>query len=195
MSTQVKEPAVTGQIEPIHASNSTLLQILDARDEHARALHELLGELQGDLSDEGAAQIIDDWLAERDRPLKQKLDGYGSVIRERESLAVARRAEAERLNALARADENTVKRLKDRLRWFFEAESITSLETPRFKFSIAQNGGLAPLLVYALPEDLPGKFQKVVISPNNEKIRAALEAGEQLTYAELGPRGHHLRVR
>lgn len=159
------------------------------------ALDALLYEVGGDVTDEQANAAITEWLQENRLALREKLDGYGAKIRERELLAKARREEADRIYALAKTDEALVERLKERLKWFFETEGIDRLETDRFKFSLATNGGKAPLKVYELPENLPDEFQKVNVAPDNERIRAALEAGRKLPWAEIGERGRHIRLR
>jgi hypothetical protein len=179
---------------------STLLEIADERAVHLTALEDLLFEVGGDVTDEEAAAAIDAWLAEADAPLKQKLDAYASVIRERELKAAARKAEADRVAALARTDANAVARLKERLKYFFESEGLQKIETDRFKFSISGNGGLAPVIVHVDPEQLPEWAQRKTVTADIEAIRGEIETRkatgkDPLPFAEIGPRGTHLRVR
>jgi hypothetical protein len=174
---------------------STLLDIADERAEHLNALEELLFELGGDVTDEEAAAAIDAWLAEADVPLKQKLDGYGAVIRERELKAAARKSEADRLAALASTDSATVKRLKERLKWFFEAEGLEKLETDRFKFSLDANGGKAPILIHVAPESLPEWAKRITVTADTEALRGEIESGGTVEGVELGERGRHIRIR
>ena len=91
-------------------------------------------------------------------------------------------------------DANGAKRLKDRLLLFFQAHGIKSLETPRFRVGVQLNGGVAPLVI-ANPNDVPEDYCKVKVEPDNQSIRAALEAGTQLPFAKLGERGYSLRIR
>lgn len=162
-----------------------------------QALNDLLVELEGDISDPAVAEAIDGWLNETSTALDKKLDGYGALIREREAKAAARKAEAQRLLDLAKTDENTVKRLKERLQFFFDANGITKQETARFKFSVVANGGKLPLIINEglAPEDVAEGWQKQVISFDNEAIREALEAGNELSFARLGERGSSLRIK
>ena len=64
-----------------------------------------------------------------------------------------------------------------------------------FSFNIQKNGGLQPLVIDGLLEDIPGRFlipQPPV--PNNEAIRALLE-NKAVEWAHLEPRGESLRIR
>lgn len=174
----------------------TLLEVRDERDAHLRALEDLLSEVGGDVTEAEAEAAIDAWLKEADAPLQAKLDGYGVVIREFELRAAARKAEADRIAALANTDANNSRRLKERLRWFFEAEGIDKIETSRFKFALASNGGKAPVILHCEPEALPEWAKRVTVTPDMEAIRGEIETrGESLEFAEIGERGKHLRIR
>lgn len=158
------------------------------------ALAALLYEVGGDVSEDEAAAAIDGWLRETDEALRSKLDRYAALIRETESAASTRRAEADRLDALAKADEETVKRLKARLQWFLEDQELDRYETSRFKITLAVNGGHLPVRVSLPPEHLPQQFQRVTVAADIDAIRTALQQGP-LDFAEFGERGHHLRIR
>lgn len=173
----------------------TLLEIGDERARHMEALEALLTEIGGDVSDEDVDAALTAWLAEADAPLKDKLDAYGAVIREKELRAAARNAEAERLGGLAAVDLNAVKRMKDRLRWFFEAHELQKVETDRFRFTLASNGGKAPIdLAVKDASKLPEWARRVKVEPDLEAIRSRLERGEELEFASLAERGRHLRI-
>jgi hypothetical protein len=98
---------------------------------------------------------------------------------------------------LAQADENRAKLLKQRLQWFFETHNLKSVETARYKLSLAKNGGKAPLILdeNVPATQLPERFRRVSIDADIIAIRQALEAGEQLGFAQLGDRGQSLRIR
>lgn len=175
--------------------STTLLEIRDERATHIAALEELLYDVGGDITEEEAAAAIDAWLAEADAPLKVKLDGYGSVIRERELKAAARKEEAARIAALAQTDANIAKRLKERLQWFFQEEGIEKMETDRFKFTLANNGGKAPILVSVPVDQLPAWAQRVTVTADTEALRGEIEAGNAIEGVEIGERGRHMRIR
>jgi hypothetical protein len=145
------------------------------------ALEDLLTEVGGELPDEVAEAAIDAWLEETGTATREKVDNYCGLIRELESRAAARKAEA--------------KRLKSRLLWFFEAHQLKTLETARFRVTAAQNGGLAPLIISVPLEEVPDEFIEFVRKPMNPMIRELLEAGERLPFAELGERGKSIRIK
>ncbi len=159
---------------------------------------EHLNGLLDDLSDDIQQQeLLNQWFetlgTERDR----KLDGYAAAIAEMQARAEVRKAEAKRLMELAAVDENRARLLKERLKWFFETHKLKTVETPRYRLSLAKNGGRSPLILKdeLLPQELPERFQQVSVSPNTTAIRAALEAGEELDFAQLGERGTSLKIK
>ena len=159
------------------------------------ALESLLTEMGGELPDEVAEAAIDSWLEETGTATKDKVDAYCGLIRELEARRDARKAEAQRLEHRANVDWNAILRLKARLLAFFETHQIKTLETPRFRVTAAQNGGLAPLIITAPLEEIPDEFIEFVRKPMNPMIRELLEGGEKLPFAELGPRGRSIRIR
>jgi hypothetical protein len=159
------------------------------------ALEELLTEVGGELADGEAEAAIDAWLEETGTATREKVDNYCGLIRELESRAAARKAEAKRLAERSNIDASAVDRLKSRLLWFFEAHQLKTLETARFRVTAAQNGGLAPLIISAPLEEIPDEFIEFVRKPMNPMIRELLEAGERLPFAELGERGKSIRIK
>jgi hypothetical protein len=173
----------------------TLFQIGDS----LTALDNLLAECGGEITDAEAEAAIDEWLAETNTMLETKVDGYAALIREYESRSEAREVEARRLMALAGSDGNNAKRLKARLKSFFEAHGIAKLETPRFRVSIQANGGFLPLIVPPAWErdaaEAPEAFQKRVIELDKKAIREAIRNDEETYGAALGEPGTHLRIK
>lgn len=173
----------------------TLFEIAD----EIRALHDLLTELGGELPDAEAEAAIDGWLAETDAALEKKVDGYCGLVREFEARSEAREIEAKRLMALAGADGNQAKRLKARLKDFFDASGLKKLETPRFRVSIQANGGVLPLHIPPDwdndPANAPEAFQCRVIQLDRDAIREAIRNDEEAHGASLGERGTHLRIK
>lgn len=178
------------------SATATLYEIKDDLD----ALHALLYEVGGDITEEEAEAAVDAWLRETDEALKDKLDRYAALIRETEAKAASRKEEADRLAALATTDLNTVKRLKARLQWFFEDQGIDKLETSRFKFTLANNGGKARVVVRVPIDDLPEWARRVTIAADMDAIRGEIEerernGGEPLDFADVLERGRHLRIK
>jgi hypothetical protein len=164
------------------------------------ALDAVLEEVGGDITDDAAAQAIDEWLMENRDNLSQKLDGYAALIQQRNAMAAARMEEAKRLQALAVADTNAARWLAERLKLFFETYGLQKVETARYKVALQRNGGVLPLLLDddLTPSDVPEDF--VIEVPATQRIdtgaiRAALERGEALEFARLGERGTQIRIR
>lgn len=173
----------------------TLLEISKDLITLQHSLDDLEGmpEQQAEELYEWFAELSEEKEAERDR----KLDNYAALIGELEARSEARKIEAKRMSDRAKADENRAKSLKAMLQQFFECHELKTLETPRYRLTLANNGGKLPLIVdedfsvAAMPDDLI----KVSITPDNEAIRTALEAGEALEFARFGERGRSLRIK
>ena len=105
--------------------------------------------------------------------------------------------EAKRLADRARVDSNRAASLKQMLQEFFACHDLKTVETARYKLTLASNGGKAPLIV---DEDygttaIPDELCKVTREPDTAAIRAALEAGEELPFARVGERGQSMRIK
>jgi len=159
---------------------------------------ELLEESLSAIEDDSEMQeVVLGFLEDATQELSQKVDNYLSLIREKQAIAAARKDEAKRLNALAKSDENLARNLKNTLQYFFESRGISKMETPRYRVSIARNGGKKPIVLNQLIEakDLPERFQRVEVTPNMDAIREALENGEDLGFAEFDQSGTSLRIK
>ena len=133
-----------------------------------------------------------DVMSERDR----KLDGYARFISDRTALAKAQKEEANRILALSKANEGSAKRLKELLYWLFKERGWSKLDTPLHKFWIQNNGGVLPLTVLETDATkLPERFQKVIVTADNDAIRAALDAGETLEFAVYAERVDSIRIK
>lgn len=179
------------QVEPNQQQpKRTLFRI----SEDLEKLNELLDESADDAQQQ---QLIEEWLGELGEERDQKIDNYAALISELSHRAAARKAEAQRLMELVQADENRVRMLKDRLKWFFEVHNLKTVETLRYKLSLQRHGGKPPLILKAaiVPTELPERFLKVSIEPDTTAIRQALEVGEVLEWAQLGERGSSIRIK
>ena len=148
------------------------------------------GEMTGEID-----TTIDDLLKELEGSIEAKVENYCWLIREIEGRAAIRLLESKRIKALATTNENLVKSLKDRLKFFFESQAILKLECKTFKVSIANNGGVQPLQVDLPADQLPPQFQKVTIEADNASIRKALEMGTEIDGVKLLQRGTSLRIK
>jgi len=148
------------------------------------------GELTGEIN-----PTIDALIAELEGNIEAKVENYCWLIREIEARALIRQTEAKRIRNLALTNENMVKSLKERLKFFFESQAILKLECKTFKVSIANNGGVQPLQVDLPADQLPVQFQKITIEPDNQALRKAIEIGTEIDGVKLLPRGTSLRIK
>jgi hypothetical protein len=132
--------------------------------------------------------------------LAQKCDGALGLKEELEARARARRETAKRIVALAKLDETTAGRLEKLVFDALQFAGVTTLQTPRFRATIAKNGG-QPKLVRdpnltpdAILAELPDDLVKTTREPDLDRIRAVLELGEVVPGFTLADVGTHLRV-
>lgn len=186
----VTEQSATSQAEPAQPKTRSLFSISDDIEK----LNELLDECGDDAEQQ---ELIAQWFEQLGSERDTKLDAYAALIAEMVARAEVRKAEAKRLTDLATTDEHRARLLKERLKWFFDTHNIRTVETARYKLSLAKNGGKAPLILKdgLSPNELPEQFQKLTIDPNTAAIREALERGEKLDFAQLGERGTSLRIK
>lgn len=188
-------PATTPSDSPPPRQSRTLID-LGADMVALKSL--ILGSLGegGEIQPETEA-IFDQWFAEINVGLHQKVDGYAALIRERQLIASARREEMERLAMLVKADEGLAERLIERLRTFMIGEKIDKIETRRYKVSV-QNASSAPLIVLVEVGELPEKYiRRHEPTADKMAIAADLKEGkeEATKVARFGERTKFLKIR
>ena len=73
-----------------------------------------------------------------------------------------------------------------------KATGKTKFATDLFSFNIAKNGGKQTLTIDG---EVPQEYTKTIVENDTEKIRQVLEAGQELPFAHLEPRGESLRIK
>ena len=122
----------------------------------------------------------------------EKLDGYCTVIADRQARAEARKREAMRLSDLARADENTAARLRARLASFLATSGRKRIDTERFKL-ILQAGRWS---VHVEPDaEIPDDLLRVTTAPDKLALMEALKAGREFRGVALVQGGPSLLIR
>jgi hypothetical protein len=154
-----------------------------------------LRELADSTEPEELGECFHSAMADADMSIAQKFESICMVIRELEAIEEARCSEAARLRVRAKHAANAVERLKgmmgDTLR-VVSPESL-HLKCGIFEVKIAKNGGKQPIKLH--DDDVPDVWKKATLSPDMELIRVSLEKGEPLGFAQLEPRGEHVRIR
>lgn len=141
------------------------------------------------------AQVFQDTMEGLWGEIEDKADGYARIITGMKADIESLRNEELRLAARRKSLELRSQQLKDNLEANMREMGKTKFKTALFSFNIQKNGGLQPLVIDGLIEDIPGRFlipQPPV--PNNEAIRSLL-AEKQVEWAHLEPRGESLRIR
>lgn len=162
--------------------------------EEILGLDALLDSVEDD-DPEGQRAILEGYMSTLEDDLQHKLDNYAAFITELEARAAARKAEAERVLHRSKVDANKAERLKAVLKWFFQTHEMTKYETARYRVSLCANGGKLPLLLN--PDLLTEEYLNEIVSyvPDSDRIREALESGQQVPGAMLGERDTHLRIK
>ena len=137
-------------------------------------------------------QMILDTLEGIEGEIEDKADSYAKIIKELEARRDARKAESKRLSDSAKVFDNRVNSLKQNLFNAMKQTGKTKFATDLFTFNIAKNGGKQTLTIDG---DVPEEYTKTIIENETEKIRADLEAGKELPFAHLEPRGESLRIK
>lgn len=140
-------------------------------------------------------QVILDTLQAIDGEIEDKADNYAKLIKNIHVDAEALKAEEERLYQRRKSLENRERLLKSTLQANLEFIGKTKFKTALFTYTVAVNGGKAPLVITDNLGDIPGKF--LIPQPpkvDTEAVRALLETKE-VEWAHLEPRGTSLRIR
>lgn len=85
-----------------------------------------------------------------------------------------------------------IRRMKDALINAMDAYGVDTLKAGDYTLKIANNGGVQPMKITG---EVPDSFTKVIVEPDNKKIRDALVNGEALEFAHLEERGRHLNIK
>lgn len=125
-----------------------------------------------------------------------KAEGYVKIIKQMETDAAGMAAMAAEFTKKKQTLENGIKNLKNRLLYLMEAGNVPEVKGEHFRIKPVNNGGAKPLILTDMnPDEYPVEFQKQIIEVDKDKIRKALDAGEQLSFAHYGERGRHLSIK
>lgn len=156
-----------------------------------------LEQLEAELIESGG-EVDDDTEARHNDLLDAREDkwrAYTAVIRRLEASREAVKEERQRLQTNERALDNAARRMKARLVESMGRAGIETAETPLGKLRV-QEAPKRSLNVLLPVEDLPARFVRTTVAPDNAALRDALEAGdaEALDAAELLPPTRYVRI-
>jgi hypothetical protein len=151
---------------------------------------------EADFDSPAVQEALAKWSSEIQGNLEVKVDNYAAFIGVLNARAEARKAEAARLSTRAKTDSGNAEKLREHLKRVLEFHRIKSLDTARYKVTVARTGGKAPIEINVLPADLPTEFRKTKteVSANTDAIRSALEAGTEVAGCRLLERGTYLKI-
>lgn len=170
--------------------NSSLMALVD----ESLILWDQLTNEEGEL-----VENAEELLGLTEGKISDKVDIYASLIRRKEDQARFLKEEAARLNALAAREEKNAGWLAVRLMAAMNRLGTRKIEAAYHVVSLVKNGGKVPLVVAIHPSELPEDLRKVKVvettTPDNDKIRAKLEAGDKVGGCSLGERGERLVIK
>jgi len=139
-------------------------------------------------------QVFLDTLDSVTATIDVKMDDYAVVMDHMKAREDLIDMEIKRLTARKNAISGNRARMRQRLYDSMIATDRTKVTTDLHTFSIAKNGGKLPLIIDG---DVPDKYQKIIMEPDKDLIRTALETGntEALKFAHFGERGTHLNIK
>lgn len=149
-------------------------------------------ELQ-DMIEEYPPETFSDTIESLQLMIEDKADDYAKVNLNINNEITALKAEEERLSTRRKGLERNQIRLLSALKEAIKALGKTKIKTEKFTYSVSKNGGLQPINVDG--EKLPDKYKKVIVEPDNDRIREAIKAGETIPGVEVLPRGEHLTIK
>lgn len=126
--------------------------------------------------------------------LEAKGTGYVQVIKQLEMEQAQANMVAEQFKAKAKVRENNIKRMKERLLIALNAIGKDKIEAGDWTIKVQNNGGQAPLVIDG---DIPDNMMKIVVEPDNAKIREFLmeQEGQKCDWAHIGERGKHISIK
>jgi hypothetical protein len=139
-------------------------------------------------------QVIADTMEAVSGELDVKCDSYVVIIKKLEAQVEMIDTELIRLEKNKTALTSNIKRMKSSVLDAIQLTGQRKIETDHFKLSIVKNGGKQPMEVDEI-EKIPQAYISMKPVADVEKIRKELEAGGELEFARLKPRGEHLGIR
>ena len=139
-------------------------------------------------------QVIADTMEAVSGELDVKCDSYVVIIKKLEAQVEMIDTELIRLEKNKTALTGNIKRMKSSVLDAIQLTGQRKMETDHFKLSIVKNGGKQPMEVDEI-EKIPQAYISMKPVADTEKIRKELEAGAELEFARLKPRGEHLGIR
>lgn len=151
--------------------------IYSINEEYVRLMQEV-EEMGGELTPD-----MEQRLAINEEQWQQKLEAYAKIVMNYKAEAEAKKAEADRLAAAAKAAENNAERLKATILFFLQSTGRRKEAAGNFQFSLRDTEAVQVTDEAALPENF--MVTKVSQSPDKKAIKEAIKGGAKVPGAEL----------
>lgn len=135
--------------------------------------------------------VFNDTLEAIKGALEVKSCGYVNVIKQLEMEAKQADEVSEMFKEKAEVRKNNIKRMKEMLKSALEATNQESLTAGAYTIKLQKNGGVQPLVIDG---DVPQNMTKVIVEPDNAKIREYLK-DHSCEWAHLEERGKHIVIK
>ena len=139
-------------------------------------------------------QTVEDTLEAVMGEIEIKAEGYVCLLNRLDMELSACKKHRDEWARAYKVRENAIKRLKQRAADAMMQMGKDELSAGDNKIMLKSNGGVAPLVLEENKE-IPQSYMKVILEPDKDKIRKALEKGEELEFAHIAPRGKHVEIK
>lgn len=147
-----------------------------------------------DMLEKGLIDEADDTLESIEGDWEDKAENVVKMIRSLNADASVYKEESDYYADKARTATSRAQHLQDYLYKSMKMIGKERATAGNFKLAIAKNGGKLKLHIDD-PTHLPMQYQKMTFSPDNEKLREALDKGEHITGVWYEERGDSLRIK
>ena len=137
-------------------------------------------------------QVFNDTLEALTGELEVKGAGYVAVINQLDMEQKKAKELADQFKLKADVRANSIKRMKDALKMAMVQIGTDKIEAGDYTIKLQKNGGKQPLIIDG---DVPESMCKVILEPDKDRIRAAIEEGQDVGYAHLEERGQHVVIK
>ena len=161
---------------------STLFELTNEFSE----LYSMLTDPEADL------QCVNDTLDAVKGEIEIKASGYVAVLQQMEMEQQKADELAKAFKAKADIRKNSIKRLKDAMKWAMLEMKTDKIDAGDFTIKLQKNGGKQPLQIIG---EVPDNFKRIIYEDDTELIRKHLEDGEKLDFAYLEERGSHVVIK
>ena len=138
-------------------------------------------------------EVFTDVLNATDGELAEKLENYAMIMTNIQSNIDGKKAEAKRLLERAKAEEESIKRMKQNMQYAMVASGQTKVKGEKFNFTVQKN---PPSLKVVDETLIPRKFVKVeqVSTVDKKAILAEAKNGVEIKGVEI-QQGESIRIR